>query len=190
MFSSPGMQLIVFNYYTKIKFSILRNLSIDLIMYSVQMFRSLVSITTVLITRMARTRRSKTWRRRRRMMMKRNALWMLTSWRRAGLWLSRVELRRKGAELSPGPLHRGSITRTWRVGSPSLLMHRRHFTFSISPSSHLLSFFLLATRGEEPPELRPVAQEPVVLRCRSLSTVGAAAGDASTPPSNQSLYCN
>lgn len=45
---------------------------------------------TVFITRMVRTRRSKTWLRRRRMVMvmmttKRNALWMLTRWRRAGL---------------------------------------------------------------------------------------------------------
>lgn len=154
------------------------------------MFRcSDVSIKTVFFSRMARTRRSRTWPRRRRMvllplvvvmmMMKRSALWTQTSWRRA-------EPRREGAEPSPGQRRRGSITRTWKVGqTPPPPARPTLRSLSLSPPSHLLRFLPSATRGQECPELRPAAQEPAVLRRRPLNAVGAAAGVASTPPSNQ-----
>lgn len=136
------------------------------------------------ITRMVRTRHSKTWLRRRRMLMmmmkKRNALWMLTRWRRVGLWMKGLWLRGEGMDLSPGQLRHGSITRTWKVSSqPSSCMA------ATSPlSSHILLFFLLASRGQEYPELWPAAQKPIVLRRWPLNTVGAAAGVTSTPLSN------
>lgn len=147
-----------------------------------------VSIMTVFISRMARTRRSRTWPRRRRtvlllrvvvmMMMKRSALWTQTSWRRA-------EPRRKGAQPSPGQRRRGSITRIWRVGQTLPPPCTPNTSLSLSRHSHLLRFLLSATRGQECPELRPAAQEPAVLRRRPLSAVGAAAGVTSAPPSNQ-----